>query len=95
MNAKDLSRHRPRLGGLLAAGLLACHAGAEPASSVRLEIFAPGVISATGNVNAVTFAPDGNAAWFDAVAGGGSTIMASRRVGGAWTPPAVAAFSGE
>ena len=60
MNATVLSRRRPRLGGLLATCLLACHAGAGAANPVRLEIFAPGVISATGNVDAVTFAPDGS-----------------------------------
>ena len=95
MNATVLSRHRPRLCGLLVACLLACHAGLRAASPVRLEIFAPGVISATGNVNAVTFAPDGDAAWFDEVAGGGSTIMEARRVGGTWTTPRIASFSGE
>ncbi len=89
------SRPWPRVRCLALASLLACHLGARAAAPGPLEIFAPGVISATGNVNAVTFAPDGDAAWFDEVAGGGSTIMESRRVGGAWSAPRIASFSGE
>jgi hypothetical protein len=64
-------------------------APAEPA------VFSPGVISSTGNVNAVTFGPGGDTAYFDEVAGGGSTIMQSRLIDGAWTRPGIASFSGE
>jgi hypothetical protein len=93
MNAAP--RRPARLPALAAAGLLACHLAAQAAGPAAPRIFAPGVISATGNVNAVTFAPDGDAAWFDAVAGGGSTIMESRRIDGAWSAPRIASFSGE
>ena len=94
MNANALSRPWPRLACAALAGLLAC-LQARAASPVVPEIFSPGVISASSNVNAITFAPDGNTAWFDEVAGGGSTIMESHRVDGAWTPPRIAAFSGQ
>jgi hypothetical protein len=77
------------------AALLVGHLAAQAQEAAAPEVFAPGVISATGNVNAVTFSPDGSAAWFDEVAGGGSTIMESRRVDGAWTTPRIAAFSGQ
>ena len=95
MNVDALSRPWPRLGCLALACLMSCHLGARAADPARPQIFAPGVISAAGNVNAVTFAADGNTAWFDEVAGGGSTIMESRRVEGAWTTPRIASFSGE
>ncbi len=95
MNVDALSRPWPRLRCLALACLTTCHLGARAAAPAQPEIFAPGVISATGNVNAVTFAPDGNVAWFDEVAGGGSTIMESHRVEGAWTTPRIASFSGE
>lgn len=74
--------------------VLACFALSH-AAAAQPEIFAPGTISATGNVDAVTFAPDGATAYFDAVAGGGSTIMESHRVEGDWTLPRIAPFSGE
>ena len=95
MNVNAPARRRSRLPRPALACLLACHLGAPAAGPVVPEIFAPGVISTAGNVNAITFAPDGNAAWFDEVAGGGSTIMESHRVDGAWTPPRIAAFSGQ
>jgi hypothetical protein len=94
-NANALFRHWPRLAGAALACLLAGGPQAHGASPVVPEIFSPGVISAASNVNAITFAPDGSAAWFDEVAGGGSTIMESHRVGGEWTPPRIAAFSGQ
>ena len=95
MTVNAPTRRWPRLRCVYFACLLACHLGAGATGSAHPEIFAPGVISGTGNVNAVTFAPDGNAAWFDAVAGGGSTIMESHRVAGTWTPPRIASFSGQ
>jgi Tol biopolymer transport system component len=74
---------------------LCFHAGAAPVAPARPEIFAPGTISATGNVNAITFSPEGDRAWFDEVAGGGSTIMQSHRVDGIWSRREIASFSGE
>jgi hypothetical protein len=77
------------------AGVLVAHLAAQAQGAAAPEVFAPGVISAADNVNAVTFSPDGNVAWFDEVAGGGSTIMESHRVEGVWSTPRIAAFSGE
>ena len=85
-----------RLGLALLAGVFVQPArDAAAAAAPQAQVFAPGTISATGNVDAITFAPDGATAWFDAVAGGGSTIMESHRVAGGWTTPRVASFSGE
>jgi hypothetical protein len=95
MNASAPSRRRRHLRWPAIAALLAGHLAVQAESVVAPEVFAPGVISATGNVNAVTFSPDGSAAWFDEVAGGGSTIMESHRVDGVWTAPRIAAFSGQ
>ena len=95
MNACSMSRRLPDLRRLALACALACHAVARAAAPDAPAIFAPGTISATGNVDAVTFSPDGDWAWFDEVAGGGSTIVRSHRVGGVWTPPEIASFSGE
>ena len=95
MDVNAVSLRWSRLRWLAVACLVACGPMAWSAGPADLAIFAPGVISATGNVDAVTFAPDGKTAWFDEVAGGGSTIMESHRVDGTWTPPRIASFSGE
>ena len=95
MNAIALSRRWRHLRWPAIAALLAGHLAAQAQGAAAPEVFAPGVISATGNVNAVTFSPDGSAAWFDEVAGGGSTIMESHRIDGVWTAPRIAEFSGE
>ena len=94
MNACSLSRGL-WLRTLAVAGLVSCHLGAHAAGPGSPEIFAPGTISATGNVDAITFSPSGDTAWFDEVAGGGSTIVQSHRVNGTWTPPEIAPFSGQ
>lgn len=95
MKLQLLARRRPCAGLALIAGLVLGPAGAIAAAAEPPQVFAPGTISGTGNVDAVTFTPDGATAFFDAVAGGGSTIMESHRVDGAWTLPRIAPFSGE
>ena len=92
MNACCVAR---RLRGLALAGVVSCNPAAWASGAGLPQVFAPGTISASGNVDAVTFSPGGDWAWFDEVAGGGSTIMQSHRRDGIWTPPEIAAFSGE
>jgi Tol biopolymer transport system component len=70
----------------------------EPASVAGLataEIFAPGVISGPANDGTPTFSPDGNTLFFTRNATRWSIILESERVGGRWSEPKVAAFSGE
>jgi hypothetical protein len=95
MIAPALSRRVDRLRLLAAACAVSFHPWAPASAPGVPEVFAPGTISATGNVNAITFSADGDWAWFDEVAGGGSTIMQSHRVDGTWSRPEIAAFSGE
>lgn len=80
---------------LLAGVCAVVAAGACATGTPQAQVFAPGTLSSTGNVDAITFAPDGATAYFDAVAGGGSTIMEARRLAGDWTVPRIAPFSGE
>ena len=94
MKLRSLARPCLPLLAALALGPAGSSA-AVTAAAAPPQVFAPGTISGTGNVDAVTFAPDGATAYFDAVAGGGSTIMESHKVDGAWTPPRIAPFSGE
>jgi hypothetical protein len=57
-------------------------------------VFAPGVVS-TGDVFASTFSPDGRTVYFTRVRPGAPfAIMTSSFVGGAWTTPVIAPFSG-
>lgn len=57
-------------------------------------IFAPGVIS-DGNSLSPAFTPAGDTVYFMRLAGDGSTLMESRRVGGKWSAPRPAPFSGK
>ncbi len=58
------------------------------------ELFAPGIVSTRAlELNAV-FTPDGNELYFTRLIDNRETLMTTRRLDGAWTPPAVADFSG-
>lgn len=70
------------------------------ATGGEAEILAPGVISSDDEEYRVTFSPDGAVAYFARGAGffpqtRQATIFESRFVGGEWTEPTIAAFSGE
>jgi hypothetical protein len=63
------------------------------------EVFAPGVVSTGAEEYRIAFTPDGSRAYFargDAFfpASRQAMIYETRRVGGAWTEPVVASFSG-
>lgn len=70
-------------------------AAADAAPGAKPELFALGVISGAVDVDAATFTPDGDTVFFDRSDHGASTIMVSRKVGGIWSPPQVAPFSGK
>ena len=82
-------------GTLAALGLPGAHATASPAAAAQPEIFAPGAISGPDGVDCLTFSPDGATVFFDQQAGWNGFIMASHRVGGGWSTPRIASFSGQ
>lgn len=64
------------------------------AARVRPQIFAPGVVSGAQDEGAAAFTPDGDTVVFARGEGQGSVLLVSHRVGGAWSMPRVAPFSG-
>jgi len=81
-------------GGLAVAGT---YAGQAP-PGLSPELFAPGLISTEGNEGGVVVYPGGREVYFNTVEVGDgrvtSTIRVTRLVGGSWTSPEVASFSG-
>jgi hypothetical protein len=63
-------------------------------AAIRPEIFAPGVISGPANDMAPAFTPDGATVYFGQSTAAQSAIMVSSRLGGAWSQPQIAPFSG-
>ncbi|MEP6730168.1 MAG: hypothetical protein ABJE10_06010 [bacterium] len=59
------------------------------------DVFAPGVISGAANDLSPAFTPDGRSVYFTRANSDQSTIVVSRLVGGTWTKPEIASFSGE
>jgi Tol biopolymer transport system component len=59
------------------------------------EIFAPGVISGPANDGSPTFSPDGKTLYFTRSTAAWGVILESREIGGKWSEPVVAPFSGE
>jgi hypothetical protein len=57
------------------------------------ELFAPGVISTDGREFAISFSPDGLECFFT-MSLETNTLMVTREIGGEWTEPRVASFSG-
>jgi WD40-like Beta Propeller Repeat len=73
------------------AWIAAAFAALSVARAQAPQIFAPGVVSGVPNTGAPTFTPDGATMYFAR----GRAIMESHRVGGHWSTPAVAPFSGQ
>jgi hypothetical protein len=78
---------------LALSGTVAVHAA--DVSPGGPEIFAPGAISGPAGVDCLTFSPDGNTVYFDQQAGWNGFILESHRVGGGWSTPRIAPFSGQ
>jgi WD40-like Beta Propeller Repeat len=86
--------------------LRSCVLGAVAAASVVLQtstaagtsgpkLFAPGVVSGPADDLSPAFSPDGKVVYFSRANNSASTIMASRMVGGHWSAPEIAGFSGQ
>jgi hypothetical protein len=58
------------------------------------RLFAPGVVSTGLATRDVAITPDGNEFYFSVTVGAHTMIMVTKSVGGTWTEPAVAPFSG-
>lgn len=78
---------------LLSLSLVAARIDGQSAPAP--EIFAPGVISGPANDGSPTFSPDGNTLFFTRSAAHWTVILESHKVGGHWSQPTVAPFSGE
>jgi Tol biopolymer transport system component len=76
----------------MASVFLAC--GAAIAASPRPHVFAPGTVSSTTGADCATFMPDGKTVFFHQQPWSIGMIMVSHEVGGHWSEPAVASFSG-
>lgn len=63
--------------------------GAEP------RLFAPGIVSTGLDTRDLTMTPDGNEIYFSVFAASRAMIVVSKRVGGLWSPPEIAPFSGK
>ena len=76
---------------------IAAKTQSEPAAIVgpEPEIFAPGVLSGAENDGSPTFSPDGKMLYFTRSATRWTVIMESQLVGGKWSKPVIAPFSGE
>jgi len=85
------------LAGALAliAAFAAIGLHAAEATPPQPEIFAPGAISGPAGIDCLTFAPDGATVYFDQQAGASGFIMEAHRVGGGWSAPRIAPFSGQ
>src|SRR5579864_1197700 len=59
------------------------------------RLFAPGVISGPADDLSPAFTPDGKTVFFTRGNASGSVIMVSTLVGGRWTAPTIAPFSGK
>lgn len=81
--------------GLAAAAAAAWGAAAVPDSPATAPVpFAPGVISRTVSASAPAFFPGGNRVIFERVDDERRELYLSRQVGGRWTTPILAPFSG-
>lgn len=89
-----------KLPGIILAVCMAASqpmAWATPPASSAGELVGPGVVSTGLQETSVTRTPDGNTLYFmrSDFAEADDTILVSRRVGGRWSTPQVASFSGQ
>ncbi len=82
------------LAAMLAAMLATMLATVTLAQGSAPQVFAPGVISGPANDLSPAFTPDGETVFFTRANSRQSTILVSRRVGGTWSTPQIASFSG-
>lgn len=78
-------------GGLLLAAVVV--RAAAPAATAPQPVTLDGILHADSD-DTLAFTPDGATVFFDRIEGAHKTIMVSHRVGGHWTMPSVASFSG-
>lgn len=75
--------------------LLACIANIASAAAIRVEVFAPGVISGGAHDSAPAFSPSGKVVYFGRSSPAQSVILVSRLGSdGKWSQPDIAPFSG-
>ena len=83
--------------GLFFAGAVCMSPPVFAASAVETKaspMTLDGIIDAN-NDDTLAFTPDGNTVFFDRSKGPQKTIMVSHRVGGRWSQPGIAGFSGK
>jgi hypothetical protein len=68
---------------------------AAVAPLAEAQIFAPGVISSPANDGSPTFSPDANTLFFTRSTANWGAILESHKIGGQWSKPILAPFSGE
>ena len=78
--------------GFLMCVIATCGLAVEPSSP---RLFAPGVISGPASEDSAAFSADGDTVYFDLVHWPNAAIMVSRRIGGVWSTPRIASFSGQ
>lgn len=74
--------------------LLAAFATSVSSFAADPQVFAPGEISGPGAEDCLNLTPDGNTALYDISNGANNFIVVSHRVGGHWSKPEIAPFSG-
>ncbi|SEI72744.1 PD40 domain-containing protein [Frateuria terrea] len=80
------------LAAALLLGAVTARAG-EPVGAAPQPVTLEGILHADSD-DTLAFTPDGGTVFFDRSEGTHKTIMLSHRIGGHWTPPQVAGFSG-
>ncbi len=65
------------------------------AFAVPPQVFAPGEISGPGSEDCLSLTPDGDTALYDLSNGANNFIVISHRLGGHWSRPEIAPFSGQ
>jgi len=83
------------LPGRLAAVSAPLDDSAKAGEPILPQLFAPGVVSGPANDGSPVFSPDGNTIFFTRTNGNWGAILESHKIGGQWSKPKLAPFSGE
>ncbi len=83
------------LGNICLGSAVTSAAAQESASTPKVQIFAPGIISGPANDGSPTFSPDGRTLLFTRSTAHWTVILESHLAEGVWSAPVVASFSGE